>query len=122
LNDNTGVAIFWMVIIAVFIFWSDVWDSKLRYQLVYQVSSNKVTKEKKPSDCDFMTAPLGRKNCHYNKVVVKRMWGKSSTTGSPVESWDDGKSWQTFTPNPGDKVPQAAEPESIMISWTKEAD
>lgn len=53
---------------------------------------DKVIIEKKPHDCEFSAAPLGDKNCHYEKVMSKMMWS-TSTKGDPIVSEDDGKTW-----------------------------
>ena len=68
--------------------WLD--DSQVRYALQYDVSE--VSVEDKPHDCDFMTAPLGRKNCSYEKKVelVKFSVNKN---GQPIVSYDKGATW-----------------------------
>jgi hypothetical protein len=60
----------------------------------------------------------GDKNCHYDKVVQKVKWSLSMT-GNPIISYDDEKSWQSFTPDPGVKVPQNPEIASVYISWSR---
>jgi hypothetical protein len=36
----------------------------------YGLQSSHVLTEKVPTDCDFMSAPLGRKNCHYEQQIT----------------------------------------------------
>jgi hypothetical protein len=36
----------------------------------YGLQSSHVLAEKVPTDCDFMSAPLGKKNCHYEQQVT----------------------------------------------------
>lgn len=42
---------------------------RLFYSVVYSVKANHVSIEKKPVDCDWSHAPLGDKDCHYEKQV-----------------------------------------------------
>lgn len=51
-----------VVIIAILVWgWiSDLWYSKWRYATAYSVETSDVNMPKKPHDCDFMSAPLGR--------------------------------------------------------------
>jgi hypothetical protein len=39
------------------------------YSWQYDVPSSNVRVSPKPRDCDFITAPLGAKNCHYKPHV-----------------------------------------------------
>ncbi len=40
------------------------------YSLEYGVSPDKVHINAKPTDCDFMRAPLGSKGCHYQAAIT----------------------------------------------------
>jgi hypothetical protein len=51
-----------------FLFWAGSVD-KAWYSVRYLVVPDHVKIEPKPSDCDFMQAPLGRKGCHYQAKV-----------------------------------------------------
>jgi hypothetical protein len=118
-NDGSGAAwLFWLAVIGVFIFLSDVSESKWRYAFFHRVHIDHVTVQKKPPDCDFLTAPLGRKNCHFDKVLATTMWSMS-TAGKPIMSLDDGKSWFQFTPEPGAIVPQYPKVEDLYVSWKR---
>jgi hypothetical protein len=94
------------------------------YSITAGAPIDKVTIEKKPHDCEFSAAPLGEKNCHYEKIVDKVMWA-TSTTGQPIVSDDDGKTWTvaTWANDPGTpKFPQYPTTRSVYISWKKGQD
>jgi hypothetical protein len=76
--------------------WFLVWGRHMpiRYQAQYSTSSDKVLVQKKPKDCEFLTAPLGSKNCDYEKVVMTEKSGADPGTGRPVISTDGGKTWR----------------------------
>lgn len=63
----------------------------------------------KPTDCDFMTAPLGNKGCHYDmqRVLVDTQ-GNYIATVSWSNSRTDGK--------PGDS---SAKPDTMVCSWVR---
>lgn len=43
----------------------------LRYAIQYSVNPNQVHQSDRPVDCDFWTAPVGNKGCHYERVIVR---------------------------------------------------
>ena len=43
--------------------------SKVRYYLAYPVEYNDIYISDKPHDCAFLKAPLGDKECHYERDV-----------------------------------------------------
>jgi hypothetical protein len=51
--------------------------------------------EKKPADCDFMTAPIGNKGCSYERQVSTVRWAKSDA-GVQLRSYDEGETWVTL--------------------------
>jgi hypothetical protein len=52
--------------------WDSEWFNKTRYSLANDdVTYEHVIVSAKPHDCDFMTAPMGEKNCHYKKEADK---------------------------------------------------
>lgn len=60
--------IFWLIILlGAWMTVKDIWYSKWRLGLAYNVSSGKVFVDKAPHDCDFLAAPLGAKYCHYER-------------------------------------------------------
>jgi hypothetical protein len=42
------------------------------YAIKYSVSADGVFVDPKPTDCGFWHAPLGKKGCHYRRVVIAR--------------------------------------------------
>jgi hypothetical protein len=97
----------------------DLWHAKWRYALAYGVDSAKVEIAKEPHDCNFLAAPLGAKYCDYNRVVSTMRWGTSKSSGNAVVSYDEGKTWSPFTPEPGAVVPQYSTVEAVYITWEK---
>jgi len=92
----------------------------------------------RPHDCDFLTAPLGSKNCHYKKAISKVMWATSSA-GYPIRSLDEGTTWtrrlpgrcdfdatqecpNVFDPPPNVHVPQHPTVTGVIIEWEKVGD
>lgn len=106
-----------------FLLWSlpgDMWHSKWRYALTYGIQSSDVFVQNQPHDCAFLAAPLGTKYCHYERTVSITRWGTSGN-GSPVISYDDGKTWSTFDPA-GKAVPKFSTVEGVYIGWEKKED
>ncbi len=97
---------------------SDIWHSKWRYSLSYNVPSSKVIVQSKPHNCAFFAAPIGEKYCHYDRDVSTVEWA-TSTTGQPIISTDEGKTWSVFDPDPAVKVPSTPTVEEVDISWEK---
>jgi hypothetical protein len=58
------------VFVIVFDWIPDAWHSNFRYETQYQVPASQITHYYKPSDCSFLTSPLGSKGCHYERVVT----------------------------------------------------
>ena len=44
--------------------------SRFRYACQYHTNIQHVQVELRPTDCDFLTAPLGAKRCQYNPVAA----------------------------------------------------
>jgi hypothetical protein len=108
-----------------FVLWSipgQIWHSKWRYALAYNIVPGRVSIENAPHDCAFLAAPLGEKYCHYERVVSTIRWGRSTSTGQSLVSYDDGKTWSVFTPEPTDRVPQSSTVEQVIVSWKKTDD
>jgi hypothetical protein len=111
-----------LIIVAVIVYFGGLFDSKWWwYSFDRSISKEKITIESKPHDCEFLTAPVGRKNCHYRKVIQTVEWSKSKS-GEPIISFDAGKSWAPFTPDPGAKVPQYPQVERLIVSWERLTD
>ncbi len=67
------------------------------YAWKYGVPAAAVTNLPRPHDCDFLSAPLGDKNCSYERRVTRTLV-TVSRYGQPLRSTDDGQSWQHFEP------------------------
>ncbi len=96
-------AFFWMV--------DEARYGRLRYAIQYGVGYSHVKESNKPHNCDWLTAPIGNKNCHYDPQVVIIRTGKN-TSGERIWSWDDGKTWW-----PDDQRPPAEA--GVIVTWQK---
>ena len=109
-DNNDSISM--LVCVVVLCFLADsAWHSKFRYSVQYHVPISSVTKLEKPSDCDFLTAPIGNKGCHYEPEVATVRTGHNAA-GERFVSYDDGKTW---TPN--DSIP--AIKAGVFVSWNK---
>jgi hypothetical protein len=79
------------------------WVGPSVYSIKYALSADKIYVDTKPTDCDFWHAPLGKKGCHYQRMVVAR-YAKEIREIRPGES----------DPN--------ARFDSVLISWVKKSD
>jgi len=95
------------------------------------VPTDKVVMDAKPTDCDFMHAPLGNKDCHYEAAVTAvnaagdvvggdhaPKYGHDSQTGRPIVSYDNGKTWDRF---PAADLPDQRAA-SVIVTWSKVKD
>jgi hypothetical protein len=98
---------------------ADMWTSKLRYSMWYSVDYDQVTIQKKPTDCNFFTAPMGEKDCRYYRQVstIQVKTENSNPARYPVNyvSFDEGKTWTVDDATPPTK-PQ------VIVSWEKKDD
>jgi len=83
------------------------------YAWKYNVAASNVVVEKRPYDCEWTTAPLGAKHCHYESQVLSVRTGIATDGTTPVLSYDEGKTWATNA----DRVKPSA-----YVSWNKIAD
>ena len=90
--------------------WDFVWDSRLRYALQYATDMSDVTVEKRPEDCDFLYAPIGKKGCAYEKVVSTVQVKYNNDMHQNAVSYDDGKTWIPTGDRVGTKV---------LVQWAK---
>ena len=63
----------------------------------------------RPHNCEWWTAPLGDKNCHYDPVV-RSVRTSVTEKGDPLVSYDEGKTSQLNTSN---------ETPGVYVSWEK---
>ena len=111
---DEGLGCLFILALLAFGVWFGIWgkDSALRYSVQYKTDRDRVTVDRKPTDCDFMHAPLGRKDCHYVKRVFVANHSRNSE-GQPIVSYDDGKTWYL---NPGG-YDQGV---SVSVEWVKQ--
>jgi hypothetical protein len=98
-----------------------IWHAKWRYAATYDIPSSQVYVQAVPHDCAFFAAPLGEKYCHYDRTVSITRWSTSQTSGNPIISYDDGKTWSSFDAG-GEKVPQYSTVKAVFIGWEKKED
>ena len=91
--DSDGLI--WLCVLGAIAWFAWLDDSKIRYKIQYDAE---VTVDDKPRDCEFLTAPLGRKNCSYQKEVSIVRYSQDTQEGGPIISYDEGETWQW---NPG---------------------
>jgi hypothetical protein len=117
---SSAVIVGWMFIEA--IFWDvpgNMWHSKLRYEVEHSVNADQVIADTRPHDCAFLAAPLGEKYCHYKREVTTWHRGTSST-GNPLISYDNGKTWTVVeNTDPSIKWPKYDTVVAVNISWKK---
>jgi hypothetical protein len=111
--DTGWFGLIWVGFV-VFVIWFVFWgrDSSIRYQVQYSTGSEMVTVDREPRDCDFMSAPMGSKDCKYEKDVIVTTFGKDVGNGRPIVSFDQGKtySWNDGGPISGTRV---------YVTWRK---
>ena len=71
-----------------------------------------------PHDCVFIAAPIGEKYCHYDREVQITRWA-TSQAGTPIVSYDDGKTWNQFEPGANVTVPKYSTVEEVYITFNK---
>ena len=108
-GDDSAL-VFWLCVLVVAAWFGWLDDSKLRYEMAY----DDVIYEDKPHDCDFITAPLGRKNCRYEKKVLI-VYYSIGVNGNPIISRDHGENWYVNKGGPTDGM-------SVYISWVRYSD
>jgi hypothetical protein len=107
------------------------------FMVTESVSADQIVIDRKPHDCDFDKAPLGNKECHFEKIVSRVLWA-TSTSGNPIRSFDNGKTWEVHVPGkcdfnqeldcpnvfdpPSNKVPMYPTVTGITIAWRKVQD
>lgn len=83
---------------AVWLWPESVWANGWRYSLEQDLDGANVVADRKPHDCEFLTAPIGDKHCHYDKRVMTVRVRNAESAGAMV-SYDEGKTWQTADPS-----------------------
>jgi len=47
-----------------------IWNRKAVIAMRFSTQSEKVYRPKRPTDCDFLTAPIGIKHCSYEAFIT----------------------------------------------------
>jgi len=116
---TTGKIVAVLIVVYLLLSWTfDIWYSKWRYALSYGVDADKVTIDTRPHDCNFLAAPIGDKYCDYERQVSTVRWA-TSMEGNPIVSYDEGKTWDTFTPDGTVPVPKQPTVEAVFVTWKK---
>ena len=87
----------WMVCIwGLWFIGREIWYSRARYSMQYQAPYGNVTKRNEPHDCDFMKAPIGNKECHF-EIQVQKDLVTYDASSRKIVSYDNGVTWTTDT-------------------------
>jgi hypothetical protein len=84
------------------------WAYKWRYSWDSELSDATIVIISVPHDCEFLTAPIGSKHCHYEKAMTT-IRIKSGVSGR-FASHDEGKTWRQADPILN---------EAVYVSWGK---
>lgn len=120
--------VFWLVTLFALSFWAVEQaalflapTSKLGYFLKHSnlvdssdgwktASYEQMTVSARPHDCEWGSAPLGDKHCHYDAQVQTVRTTIATDGKTPLVSYDEGKTWSV---NGWGATP------SISVSWVK---
>jgi len=94
--------------VADWIFPESEWATKWRYSLDSELRNADFVFDKHPHDCEFLSAPMGDKHCHYDKVVAT-IRIRNGQSGREM-SHDDGRTWSPA--ESGDRA-------TVFVSWNK---
>ena len=98
----------------------DVETDRIYYETKYDAQSKDVQLQASPHDCEYSTAPLGNKNCHYERQVFVTKHGVN-TLNQPIVSYDDWKTWQ-LEDRTGTGHAATDWYNEVQTSWQKVAD
>ena len=65
-----GLGFLGLIVLCIWVILPDSWTDKIRYSVEDSIDMAQVHRADVPTDCDFMHAPLGNKDCHYKKTVT----------------------------------------------------
>jgi len=127
-SDESGCGFIVLAVVGVYFFAPASWTNAVWYGVKYKVGLSEVHTDAKPTDCDFMHAPLGNKDCSYvahvkaynaKGVLVAGedapKYGRDTKTRDPIVSYDGGKNWDWY---PGDFPDLTVA--SVQVFWRKE--
>lgn len=97
----------------------------LRYAEIFNTRTDQVEIEAQPTDCDFMRAPIGDKECHYKRMVMAYV---TVTNPAYVQATNGVTEWDaqghpistdppTITREYDPKIDKGAD--QVIVSWTK---
>jgi len=133
------IAVAGLIIFGIAYYEDAQWANKIFYWMNINVGDgsgwSRITIQSKPHDCEFMTAPMGSKNCHFEKVVSKVLWASRNGDGAPIRSFDNGQTWEPHPPGkcdfdltlncptafdpPGNVAPKYITTTGVIIQWKK---
>ena len=70
MNQEDDAFLVLAALIGAFVLWTQ-WDSVWVLSVRFKVNQENVLVESKPHDCEFLTAPIGRKHCSFEAVYEK---------------------------------------------------
>jgi len=95
-------------------------NSAVRYAIVYNVGRDKVFVAPRPHDCDWLSAPLGDKHCHYSPVVAKFAAGGKLIDPPPFLPSDTFSGYVSSSGKVLDEyVVHGVPPVSVQVWWRK---
>jgi hypothetical protein len=81
--------VFVAILIGIPILWDYLSQTRIYHSLLHSVDFGSVTVDRKPPDCDFMFAPIGRKGCDYKaQAVTTSDWTRPGETTGLHVSWN----------------------------------
>ena len=81
MNDDYQIGfLLYVGIFLAYTYWPSTnvtWLDKVWFMARYGVSYERVYMSKRPIDCDFMSAPIGKKGCSYSSRVIVNSGGNN---------------------------------------------
>lgn len=125
LGNIISLVVKWLLgiaVLAVVAWWLLPNDWRIKYAAEYTLDTDQVTIDRKPHDCEWDSAPIGNKHCHYAELVtVLNSEGKViDGTGIEVDasgaqiSYDGRRTWQ---PRPFNQTPA-----KVRVVWQRVED
>jgi hypothetical protein len=114
-----------VIAVVAYVFW--VGPSAVWYAFKYHVPTDKVDIAPKPTDCDLWHAPVGFKDCHYEKLV----WAYSPETSGRAEYRYDLNTHQLIDLRTNEVAQEPLRPsksdsnvryDSVHVSWQRKPD
>jgi hypothetical protein len=90
------------------------------YAFRYATISSDVFISAKPHDCEFLTAPMGRKNCHYTKHVEAVRWQPEPGHVYFQSDKEGPNHSDAFSSIPGERIVDIHT--KVYVTWDREND